>query len=161
MTERKRRSAHRLTVSTPEHPAASSTDERPGSAVILDTNVFVGAAFNPASHSARLVDAVRSGKLQMLWNDATRRETERILRQIPRLSWERVAPLFREENQFHGETHPEAFDYVPDPADRKFAALADAAGVPLVTSDDDLLQGRDRARTPILRPAEFAQRWAD
>jgi hypothetical protein len=30
---------------------------------------------------------------------------------------------------FQGETHPEQFDYVPDPADRKFAALARRYGV--------------------------------
>src|SRR5215211_1222060 len=111
-------------------------------AAVLDTNVFVGAGFNRSSHSARLVKAVEDGRLRMVWNDATRREVERILRRIPRLSWERVAPLFREEWTYVGETHPEQFDYVPDPADRHFAALADAAGVPLVTSDDHLLQAR-------------------
>lgn len=146
-------------MSTPGQHHAPSSDERLRNAVVLDTNVFVGAAFNPSSHSARIVDAVRAGRLQMVWNDATRRETERILRQIPRLSWEHVAPLFRRETEFQGETHPEAFDYVPDPADRKFAALADAARVPLVTSDDDLLQGREHARSPILRPAEYVQRY--
>jgi len=31
-----------------------------------------------------------------------------------------------------GSTHPEAFGFVPDPADRKFAALADAVQAPLV-----------------------------
>jgi predicted nucleic acid-binding protein len=128
-------------------------------AIILDTNVFVGAGFNPRSHSARLVDAVRNGHLRMVWNEATRRETKRILRQIPRLAWEHFAPLFREEDQFAGETHPEEFDYVPDPSDRKFAALADAARVPLVTSDADLLQGRERARVAILTPAEFVRRY--
>ena len=128
--------------------------------VILDTNVFVGAAFNPRSHSARLVEAVRAGQLRMVWNDATRRETERILRQIPRISWEHFAPLFRDEDRFQDDTHPEEFDYVPDPADRKFAALADAARVPLVTSDKDLLQGRERARVAILTPAEFVRRYS-
>jgi predicted nucleic acid-binding protein len=126
-------------------------------AVILDTNVFVAAGFNPASHSARLIDAVRAGRLRMIWNEATRREIEHVLRQIPRLSWERVAGLFREADRFQGETHPEQFDYVPDPADRKFAALADVTGVPLVTRDEDLLQGRARSRSPILTPGEFVR----
>jgi hypothetical protein len=95
----------------------------------------------------------------MVWNDATRSETERILRQIPRLAWADCAPLFCAADRFPGETHPDEFDYVPDPADRKFAALADAAGVPLVTSDQDLLQGRVHARGPILTPAEFVLRY--
>jgi hypothetical protein len=54
----------------------------------------------------------------VVWNEPTRRETERILRQIPRLALAHFAPLFREEDQFLGETHPEEFDYVPDPAAR-------------------------------------------
>jgi predicted nucleic acid-binding protein len=127
-------------------------------AVILDTNVFVAAGFNPASHSARLIDAARVGRLRMIWNDATRREIEHILRKVPRLSWQHVEGLFRDEDRFQGDTHPEQFDYVPDAADRKFAALADASRVPLVTSDDDLLQGRARASAPILTPGEFARR---
>ena len=129
----------------------------PRPAIIVDTNVFVAAGFNPESHSARLLDAVRARRLRMLWNGGTRREIERILRQIPRLSWEDVAPLFREENRFQGDTHPDQFEYVPDPADRKFAALADAAGAPLVTSDQDLLQARARARVPIFTPAEYVR----
>jgi predicted nucleic acid-binding protein len=126
-------------------------------AAVLDTNVFVGAGFNRSSHSARLVQAVDDGRLRMVWSDATRGEIERVLRRIPRLSWERVAALFRDEGRYHGETRPEQFAYVPDPADRHFAALADAAGVPLVTSDLHLLRGRERARTAILTPAEFAR----
>jgi predicted nucleic acid-binding protein len=144
-------------VQSADRGGGAPPDSIAETAVILDTNVFVGAGFNPHSHSARLVDAVRTGRLRLVWNDATRRETERILRQIPRLAWEPVAPLFRDENRFEHETHPGDFNYVPDPADRKFAALADAAGVPLVTSDADLLQGRDRARVPILTPSEFVE----
>jgi len=126
--------------------------------VVLDTNVFVAAGFNPRSHSARLLEAVRDGRLRMIWDRATRDETEHILRQIPPLSWSSIAGLFREENRFRGETHPREFGYVPDPDDRKFAALADAARVPLVTSDVGLLNGRTQAATPILKPSEFVRR---
>jgi predicted nucleic acid-binding protein len=107
--------------------------------VVLDTNVFVAAGFNPGSHSARLVEAVRDGRLRMVWDDATHAEIEHVMRQIPRLSWTRIADLFRSEDRFGGSTHPEAFGFVPDPADRKFAALADAVRAPLVTSDTGLL----------------------
>jgi predicted nucleic acid-binding protein len=103
--------------------------------VVLDTNVFVGAGFNPRSHSALLLDAVRDGRLRMIWDDATHEEIEHVLRRIPRLSWGAVAELIRDEDRFEGATHPDQFDYVLDPTDRKFAALADAANVPLVTSD--------------------------
>ncbi len=125
-------------------------------AVVLDTNVFVGAGFNRASSSARLLAAVRDGQLRMIWNDATRAETAHILRQIPRLSWDAVAPLFREQDRFPGETNPDAFGCVPDPADRKFAALASAAGVPLVSSDRALLEASDCAGVEILKPGAAA-----
>ena len=100
--------------------------------VVLDTNVFVAAEFNPGSHSARLVEAVRDGRLRMVWDDATHTEIEHVMRQIPRLSWTRISGLFRSEDRFGRSTHPEAFGFVPDPADRKFAALADAVQGPLV-----------------------------
>ena len=114
-------------------------DASPGK-VVLDTNVFVAAGFNPISHSARLVAAVRDGRLRMVWDDSTRAEIEHVMRQIPRLSWTRVADLFRSEDRFAGATNPQAFSFVPDPADRKFAALADAVPAPLVTSDAGLLR---------------------
>jgi predicted nucleic acid-binding protein len=128
-------------------------------AVLLDTNILVAAGFRRTSHSARIVDAVRDRRVRMIWNDATRRESERILGQIPRLSWESVAELFRDEDRYAGPTDPEAFDHVPDPADRQFAALADATGAVLVTQDEHLLQGRARARAPILTPGEFVGRY--
>jgi predicted nucleic acid-binding protein len=120
--------------------------------VVLDTNVFVGAGFNPSSSSARLLAAVREGRLRLVWNDATRDETAHILRQIPKLSWEAVAPLFRPSDRFAGAIYPEAFDCVPDPADRTFAALAHAANVVLVTSDRGLLQASECAGISVLRP---------
>jgi predicted nucleic acid-binding protein len=103
-----------------------------------------------------LLDAVRDGRLRMVWDRATHEEIEHVLRRIPPLSWGAVAELFREEDRFDGATHPDKFDYVLDPADRKFAALADAAGAPLVTSDRGLLNARGQAPFTILKPSEFA-----
>jgi uncharacterized protein len=126
--------------------------------VVLDTNVFVAAGFNPGSHSARLVEAVRDGRLRMVWDDATREEIEHVMRQIPRLSWTRIADLFRAEDRFEGSTHPDEFGFVPDPSDRKFAALADAADAPLVTSDAGLLKAGGQMAVPVLKPSELARR---
>jgi putative PIN family toxin of toxin-antitoxin system len=128
------------------------------SRVVLDTNVFVAAGFNPGSHSARLVEAVRDRRLRMVWDDAIRTEVEHVMRQIPRLSWARIADLFRSEDRFSGATHPEAVGFVPDPADRKFAALAEAAQAPLITSDAGLLNAGGEMAVPVLKPSEFARR---
>ena len=128
------------------------------SAVILDTNVFVAAGFNQQSASAYILDRVRSGRLRMIWNDQTRGETQHILEKIPPLSWSSVAKLFRQEDYHHSETAPDEFDFIRDPDDRKFAALAEATGAALVTNDDDLLSKRDRARLEILTPGEYWER---
>ena len=53
------------------HTAVVDTGRRE---VVLDTNVFVAAGFNRGSHSAWLVEAVRDGRLRMVWDNATRAE---------------------------------------------------------------------------------------
>ncbi len=128
-------------------------------AVIVDTNVFVAAGFNRQSASACIVAEIRSGRLRMIWNEQTRRETQYILNKIPPLSWSHVAACFRDEDRHHGETALDPFDHIPDPDDRKFAALAKAAGVVLLTNDHDLLSGRDQAEIEILTPGEYLTDW--
>ena len=54
--------------------------------IVPDTNVFVAAGFNPRSSSAEIIRGIERGRFELVWHQATRRETERILRQIPRLS---------------------------------------------------------------------------
>jgi predicted nucleic acid-binding protein len=125
--------------------------------VVLDTNVFVAAAFNPRSHAARIVETVREGRLRLVWNEATRRETRRILDRIPPISWEPFADLFREEDRHRGRVNPDWFGQVDDPDDRVFGALAYAAGATLVTQDDDLLEVRSNVGVPILTPTEFVR----
>jgi predicted nucleic acid-binding protein len=124
-------------------------------AVVLDTNVFVAAGFNPSSSSARILEAVTDGDLHLIWNEATRQETEHVLLKIPPLSWDRWSPLFREEDRYEGETYPEGFAFIPDADDRKFAALASASGATLVTNDDHFLAYRAQLPCPVRTPAEF------
>ena len=125
--------------------------------VVLDTNVFVGAAFNADSASARLLAAVRAGALALVWDGPTQDETRAVLGRIPRISWDAVADLFREEERFAGETRPADFTAIEDPSDRKFAALAAAAMCLLVSSDRHLLDHRGRLGVPVLTPGELAR----
>ena len=39
--------------------------------IVIDTNVFVAAGFNPRSASARVLAAVRQGRFQLIWNKPT------------------------------------------------------------------------------------------
>ena len=126
--------------------------------VVIDTNVFVGAGFRPDSASGRLVQAVRDGMVRMLWCDATRAETRTVLSKIPPLSWPAVEELFREEDRVQGHPDEGGLEWVTDPDDRKFAALARATGAVLVSNDDHLLAGRDEASIVVLTPGEYRAR---
>lgn len=124
--------------------------------VILDTNVFVGAGFNPHCASARLVAAAGAGALRLVWHETTLAETRRILDKIPRLRFETVAPLFAPDGEFTDALALDAVSLVPDPEDRKFAALAGQTGAVLVSSDDHLLGVRGRLAADIRTPGEAA-----
>jgi predicted nucleic acid-binding protein len=93
-----------------------------------------------------------------VWNDATRREIEHIVSQIPPLRAQALAELFRPADRFPGPTHPERFAEIPDPDDRKFAALAAASGAVLISNDEHLLGQRDRMNLTVLTPSEFWKR---
>ena len=129
--------------------------------VVVDTNVFVAAGFNPGSASTRILEGIREGRFRLIWNQPTRRETEMILRRIPRLDWRTVADLFRPEGEFAGPVDPAAFAVIADPDDRKFAALSAAAQVPLVTSDNLVLAQRGRIGIEIATPRDFLARLAN
>ena len=126
--------------------------------IVIDTNVFVAAGFNPRSASARVLAAVRQGRLQLIWNKPTQRETEMILRRIPRLDWEKVANLFQPEGEFKGPVDPSAFVLVLDRDDRKFAALSAVAKRPLVTNDNYLLADLSIIGIDALTPRAFLAR---
>lgn len=126
--------------------------------IVIDTNVFVAAGFNPKSASARILEGVREGRFRLIWNEPTRRETEMILRRIPRLDWQTVADLFRPEAEFTGQTDQEAFTAIEGPDDRKFAALSAAAAAPLVTSDKHVLARRVAVGIDAVTPGAFLAR---
>jgi predicted nucleic acid-binding protein len=125
--------------------------------IVADTNLFVAAGFNPESDSARVLEAARAGTLRLVWDEATRRETEHVVGSIPPLRGTDLSVFFTLDTRYDGPTDPETFDFIPDPADRKFAALAAATGAVLVTSDRHLLDARPHSGVEILTPAEFAR----
>jgi predicted nucleic acid-binding protein len=125
--------------------------------IVADTNLFVAAGFHPQSNSARILEAVRAGTLHLVWEEATRRETEYVVGSIPPLRGTDLSEYFLPASRYDGPTDPAAFDFIPDPADRKFAALAAATGSVLVTSDRHLLDGRPHPCVVVLTPTEFTR----
>lgn len=128
-------------------------------AVVLDTNVFVAAGFKRQSAAAKIVVAIRRGSLRLVWNRQTRRETRRILQRIPPLSWDEFAELFRVEDEHCEDIDPAAFACIPDPEDRKYAALSKASGAILLTNDSHLLDHRGQAGIEALTPASFRKKY--
>jgi uncharacterized protein len=124
-------------------------------AVVLDTNIVVAAGFNPRSRSARILELIRQGGLRLVWDQATFVETRKIVSKIPPLDWHSAADLFTPQAEFTGQTDPSAYALIPDPDDRKFAALAAAAGAVLISNDDHLLGVRQQLDVTVLTPAEF------
>ena len=126
--------------------------------VVIDTNVFVGAAFNRASASATVVDWVRNGRLSMPWTDWTFGEIRHVLRKIPPVSWDAFEDLFLPDERRPDPPREEDLDWVPDPADRKFAALARATDTVLISNDGHLIDGRAEASFTVLTPREYVER---
>jgi predicted nucleic acid-binding protein len=129
--------------------------------IILDTNTFVAAGFNPRSSSARILKAVEQGKINLVWNEDTRRETRKMITQIPRLSWSQFARLFKDENEYKGHVDVDDYRFIEDPDDRKFAALGEATGSIIVTNDHHLLSQRERLQTPVMTPSELLEQYGD
>lgn len=127
--------------------------------IVLDTNVFVAAGFNPRSHAARLLAAVRDGALILAWHSETHAEVRFILGRIPPLRQLDVAGLFRSEAEYRAPLDRTLYSFIPDPADRIFAALAEAAGAALVTNHAHLLDHRHVLRTPVLTPRAYWEAW--
>jgi predicted nucleic acid-binding protein len=128
--------------------------------VVLDTNVFVAAGFNPRSHAARLLRTVREGALVLAWHVETRAEVLHVLGRIPPLRHLTIAELFRHEAEYTAPLDHTAYAFIADPADRVFAALAEAAGAALVTNDAHLLDNRHALRVPVLTPRACWEAWA-
>lgn len=126
--------------------------------VVLDTNVFVAAGFRPGSGAAEAVRAVREGRVRMPWSDATRAEIEAVISRIPPLSRDVLEGLFRPEERVCAAPAEEGLEWVGDPADRKFAALARDTGSALVTNDRHLLERRHEAGFEVVRSGEWVAR---
>lgn len=126
--------------------------------VLLDTNVFLAAYWNPNCASARALAACIDGRVRAIFSEPVRREVERMLRQVKvsakyldwlRAFWDKAVKV-----------DPVAVDdvYVDDPDDRKFLeAAAGSEADFLVTNDDHLLRIGYLGRTEILTPGSLAK----
>ena len=121
--------------------------------------MLVAAGFRAGSASGRLAAAVRAGRLVALWTEATRAEARSVIGRIPPLQSADVEALFPDSGRIDLPLDPSAFTAVPDVADRAFAALALAAGVPLVTADGPLVAGARAHGVTVVSAGDAARQW--
>ena len=122
--------------------------------VVLDTNVLVAAAYNPASASRRVVAACLGGGLTAVLSPALRREYEFILARAVRgqTYLEQIRRLLDSAEVVDPAQTPRV---VPDdPEDDKLVAAALAAGAVLVTNDAHLLAVAGHEGLEVVRPTD-------
>jgi putative PIN family toxin of toxin-antitoxin system len=127
--------------------------------VVLDTNVFVAAHWNPRSASAAILEAARDGSVTLCESDAVEQETRAVLRAIRAREefYFQAVELLLEAERVCPHTR---LSVVPeDPNDNKLLECAAAAGANyLITSDKHLLRIGRWDDTLIVTPGEFRRR---
>ncbi len=124
------------------------------SRVVLDTNVLVAAAYNPASASRRVVEACLGGNLTAVLSPALRREYEFVLARAAR-GRPYADAIHRLLDRAEVVEPAQTPRVVPDdPEDDKLVAAALAAGATLVTNDAHLLAVAGHKGLQVARPAD-------
>ena len=124
--------------------------------VVLDTNAFIAAYYNPNSASAQIIDLCRRGKCQVVFSPSLRKEVELILKQVKaRKEFQAVVREFFRDAHMVRITR-EIPLIMEDPDDNKFlnCALRGKADY-LVTSDRHLLKLGEYLGTKICKPSQF------
>lgn len=124
--------------------------------VVLDTNIFVAANFNPRSASAQILRMANQRKIKILWSESIRRELEIILNNIKAKTKIRrlISKILVEQNKL--ARLPKIKIITDDPEDNKFisCALAGRADF-IITNDIHLLKLKEFHNIRIVQPREF------
>ena len=123
--------------------------------IVIDTNVFVASAYNPASASRQIVDAVERGEFQLILSSDVKREYDRILPRAIRMPGEigRIRTIIVAGSRVSPRANPPVTE---DREDDKFlaAALAGSAEA-VITNDPHLLSADGYLGIRVLRPSSL------
>jgi len=126
--------------------------------VVLDTNVVVSAAINPAGPPAKIVaDLVFRGKVQIVTSPKVAEEYREVVRRA-RFNRYGFPPLWLEFLIEESMRLPDPASWpflCPDPKDTPFIALAHAAGSWLVTGNLKHFPEAVRNGVIVVSPAEY------
>lgn len=124
--------------------------------VVPDTNLFIGARFNPRSASARILDLCLKGRCRALFSDKVKSEVRSMLGRVgcDGEFGSRVKRLLKEAEEV--EVREELPLLMEDPDDNKLlnCALWGEADY-LITNDRHLLKFREYLGVRIRKPSEF------
>lgn len=129
--------------------------------VVVDTNVLVGALTKPGGHGARVLDAWRDGRVEIVASEATLREAEAVMGGgwLERLaSPDSIRGLLDELREGSVRVKGKRIDGLPlkDEGDRRLVeAAADGGATYLVTTDREVLRYRGHGDTEFVTPSEL------
>jgi|DewCreStandDraft_4_1066084.scaffolds.fasta_scaffold04161_12 putative PIN family toxin of toxin-antitoxin system len=122
--------------------------------VVLDTNCFLAARWNPSSASAHIIRMCLQGELRHLCTPAVARELRRLVAQVgARPGFIRLVEQYLSTAEV---VEPVAVpERSADPEDQKFLECAAAGADYLVSSDNHLLDVRGAGRALVVKPGRF------
>ena len=128
--------------------------------VVIDTNVLIAALVRPGGNAARLLEAWREGRVEVVASEATLREAELVVggAWVARLSAkERVRELLNELRERSVIVPGRQIAGLPlkDAGDRRLVEAAVEGGARyLVTTDREVLRYRGHGPTEFVTPEE-------
>ncbi len=129
--------------------------------IAIDTNVLLAALMKSRSNAARIVDAWREGRLEVISSEATLREAELVLgaRWLRRLvPGEGIEALLGDLRTGSTRVRGARINDLPlkDEGDRRLVeAAAEGNATYLVSADRELLRYQGYGPTEFVSPAEF------
>lgn len=124
--------------------------------VVLDTNLFVAAYFNPRSNSAEILNDCLDFRYHAIFTPAIIKEANHILTQIKvRQEFkDKVEKLIKKGKLI--KNAPRVKMVSADPQDDKFLSCSAGGGADyLITSDEHLLEIKKLRKTKIVKPSQF------
>lgn len=126
--------------------------------IVIDTNVFVAAAYNPRSSSRKIVNAVWEKQLRLVVSPAIIREYKMVLPKAIR-SDDAREEVWKAIKCAQSVTPQENPSVTEDRSDDKFLAAAVAGEADaVITNDEHLLAVHPYQVIEILQPSEFRKR---
>ena len=131
---------------------------------VFDTNVVVSGFLSPTGPPGRIVEWLRSGRVQAVLDDRIAAEYAEVLARpvfrLPVAEVKLVLAAIRARSYWVEASAANATGDLPDPDDAPFLECARTAGVPLVTGNVRHFPKAVAREVKVLTPAQFVAAFA-